>query len=575
MPTYTGTPGNDSWTVVNPGTFTLDGLGGTDTLFLGTSLRSSYSITQSADGAVHVDSITSASAPLHATLYNMEVLVFNSGKDTLNLSTLFAAPPPTVSISDNTPGTAIGNVTYSLAFSESVTGLTTSDFTVTNGSVVSVSGSGANYSVIVAPSANTEGTMGLTLKAASVTDAAGLSNKTDTIAAAQIIDTKPPTLGTVSPTDHSTGVAVGSNIVISFSEPIQKGSGNIVLHDGTGATVATYDVATSSNLSVSGATLTIHPSTTLAYNTGYTLQLSGGNVQDLAGNSFVGTASFGFSTQADPNSSAITNIISGTPGNDVLVGNALADTFNPGTGADLIKGGSGSDTVNLVGSGKWAAGFAAVNEGAPGLAGTGQQIVLDGKNRLADVVVGGSGSNTLILSDGNDAFLLHDAYSLFNPSVQLTADGHQTLSAPRVTNIQVIQCVSGNNIVDLTSASYQIAGITIKGGTGNDILWGNAGDDYILAGSGNDILFGGAGNNILVGGPGSDTFQFVKNGGGNTTIQNFLPGKDFIQLFGAANVSEVAIALSTDHVTLTWGNQTIILAGITSTAGSANWFHLA
>lgn len=87
--TYTGTSADNSWTVVNPGTFTLDGLGGTDTLYLGTSLRSAYTITQSSDGAVHVDSVSGASGILHATLYNMEKLVFSSGRDTLDLSTLF------------------------------------------------------------------------------------------------------------------------------------------------------------------------------------------------------------------------------------------------------------------------------------------------------------------------------------------------------------------------------------------------------------------------------------------------------------------------------------------------------
>lgn len=92
--TYKGTSGNDSWTVVNPGTFTLDGLEGVDTLNLGTSLRSAYTITQSGDGAVHVDSVSGASGILHATLYNMEKLVFSSGRDTVDLTTLFPSANP-------------------------------------------------------------------------------------------------------------------------------------------------------------------------------------------------------------------------------------------------------------------------------------------------------------------------------------------------------------------------------------------------------------------------------------------------------------------------------------------------
>lgn len=58
MATTTGTSGNDSWIVVKAGTFTLDGLGGIDTLALGTSLRSEYTIRQV--GTAVLDSISAA-----------------------------------------------------------------------------------------------------------------------------------------------------------------------------------------------------------------------------------------------------------------------------------------------------------------------------------------------------------------------------------------------------------------------------------------------------------------------------------------------------------------------------------
>ena len=88
MATTTGTSGNDSWIVVKAGTFTLDGLGGTDTLALGTSLRSQYTVKQ-VGSAVLVDSVSGASSALHATLYNMEILTFDSGRDVLDLTTYF------------------------------------------------------------------------------------------------------------------------------------------------------------------------------------------------------------------------------------------------------------------------------------------------------------------------------------------------------------------------------------------------------------------------------------------------------------------------------------------------------
>jgi hypothetical protein len=80
MTTTTGTAADEAWVVVSAGTFTLNGAGGVDTLFLGTSLTKDYSVSSGADG-IHVDSVSAASSPLHATLQNMEVLVYNSGHD--------------------------------------------------------------------------------------------------------------------------------------------------------------------------------------------------------------------------------------------------------------------------------------------------------------------------------------------------------------------------------------------------------------------------------------------------------------------------------------------------------------
>ena len=95
---YKGTSGNDNFTAYQSGTFTLDGLEGVDVLYMGansttgggyTWLRSSFTITQTSDGAVQVDSVSGASGELHAKLYNMEKLVFDRGRDTVDLTTYF------------------------------------------------------------------------------------------------------------------------------------------------------------------------------------------------------------------------------------------------------------------------------------------------------------------------------------------------------------------------------------------------------------------------------------------------------------------------------------------------------
>ncbi|NBX90645.1 MAG: hypothetical protein EBQ86_11230, partial [Betaproteobacteria bacterium] len=102
MPSTTnGTSGNDAWrfTSAPSGSFILNGQGGTDSLDFGTTLRAGYTYVKASDGGVHVDSVSGPSSALHGVLYNMEILYFNSGKDTLNLATYFnSAPTGTVSI---------------------------------------------------------------------------------------------------------------------------------------------------------------------------------------------------------------------------------------------------------------------------------------------------------------------------------------------------------------------------------------------------------------------------------------------------------------------------------------------
>ena len=103
---------------------------------------------------------------------------------------------PTVTVTDNVAGTAnrsTAGVAYTYTFSEAVTGLTADDFTVLNGSVSSVNGSGSTYTVTVAPATDVaSGVISMTLKANAVLDAAGNGNA-ENVNALQAIDTLAPT----------------------------------------------------------------------------------------------------------------------------------------------------------------------------------------------------------------------------------------------------------------------------------------------------------------------------------------------------------------------------------------------
>ena len=71
---------------------------------------------------------------------------------------------------------------------------------------------------------------------------------------------------------------------------------------------------------------------------------------------------------------------------------------------------------------------------------------------------------------------------------------------------------------------------TLDGGIGNDALFGGNGVDTLIGGDGNDRLTGGAGKDTLLGGAGADVFVLNDRGGATDTIQDFLAGTDSIEI---------------------------------------------
>ena len=337
--------GTSSLALANGGTATYVGGTGTNTL--------TFSYTP-AVGQGTSDLATASSGALSGTITDLVGnAVTASGFNAINPSGTLAvdAAVPTVTITDATPGTATGNVTYTLKFSETVTGLTTSDFSLTNGTIASLSGSGTRYTLVASPAAGTQGNMAMALNAVAVTDAAGNPNAQFS-ASDQAIDTLAPTVTTFSPTDGLTGVTLASNIVLTFSETIARGTGSIQIRSGsaTGTVVETFNAATSTRLTVSGATLTIDPTNNLTGNTQYFVTFAAGNLKDVAGNAYVGTTAYDFKTLVPDVTAPTVTTFSPTDGlTGVAVGSNIALTFSEtiarGTGSIQIRSGSATGTV--------------------------------------------------------------------------------------------------------------------------------------------------------------------------------------------------------------------------------------
>ncbi|HKS19054.1 MAG TPA: Ig-like domain-containing protein [Bradyrhizobium sp.] len=130
-----------------------------------------------------------------------------------------------------------------------------------------------------------------------------LAGTTDnsTLNASHFVLDVPPALVSSAPSDNATGVSPASDIVLTFSETVQKGTGSILIKNALdNSVVQTIDVA-SAAVTVSGNTVTINPPADLAPNHSYYIEIATGAIKDTTNNNFAGISgatSLNFTTAA-------------------------------------------------------------------------------------------------------------------------------------------------------------------------------------------------------------------------------------------------------------------------------------
>ena len=96
----------------------------------------------------------------------------------------------------------------------------------------------------------------------------------------------PPLLSSSTPGDNAVGVAVGSNIVLNFTESIQAGTGNITLFNSADNIVEAFDVTT--DVTISGATVTLDPAADLTGLMGHYIKVPPSAIINLSGDNYAG-----------------------------------------------------------------------------------------------------------------------------------------------------------------------------------------------------------------------------------------------------------------------------------------------
>lgn len=162
-------------------------------------------------------------------------------------------------------------------------------------------------------------------------------------------DNTAPTVVSFNPADDSSTAPITTNLVVTFSEPVSAGTGNIELWQaGGGSALETFDVTSSPQLTFSGSTLTIDPTANLAAGTGYYILIGSSAVVDASANPFAGIsdpAVWNFATDGTPPS--IASLSPADDSNHVAVDTNLVATFSEavaaGTGnIELWESGGGS-----------------------------------------------------------------------------------------------------------------------------------------------------------------------------------------------------------------------------------------
>ncbi|MBT8045386.1 MAG: Ig-like domain-containing protein, partial [Verrucomicrobiae bacterium] len=97
-----------------------------------------------------------------------------------------------------------------------------------------------------------------------------------------------PGISTLNPGDGTTGIDINSDFIITFDENVVLGTGLITLKNLTDGTQSTIAITDDTQATLSGATLTINPSSALLESKNYAIQIADTAIDDLVGNSFAG-----------------------------------------------------------------------------------------------------------------------------------------------------------------------------------------------------------------------------------------------------------------------------------------------
>ncbi len=588
----TGGAGND----------TIDGGGGADVIAAGAGNDSVayYGSELSIDGGIGTNTLVMKAAAT-VNLANVDQTTADttnvSNFQNVDASALSSGIAITGSSSANTIIAGSGNDTIDGGGGADIINAGAGDDTVLyHGSEVSIDANTGTDTLIIAA--------GSTLSAVNFAVAAGSDQTTgDSVSVTNFENLDASALTTALVV---TGSAFANTITTgSGNDNIDGGGGTDVIVAGAGNdTVSYYGSETSLDGGTGVNTLLLKAATTVTL---ATADQTSGDSTNVANFQNVDASALASGVSITGSSGA--NTITGGLGNDTIDGAGGTDVINANAGDDTvtyqgtetsIDGGTGTDTLVLAATGGITAVNFAVAAGADQT--TGDSVVVANFENLnaaiatsALTVQGSSGVNIITTGSGNDTI---DGGG--GADIIVAGGGDDTVSYRGTefsidggtgTNTLLLRAATtvnlGNadqtlgDLVTVTNfqnvdASQLVAGVSITGSAGTNVLTGGSGNDTIDGAGGADVIAAGAGADTVTyngteasidGGSGSDTLVMAVSGG--TTAVNFAVAAGTDQtigdVVGVTNFENVdASALST-ALTVTGSSSANVI-----TTGSGN-----
>jgi len=212
----------------------------------------------------------------------------------------------------------------------------------------------------------------------------------------------------------------------------------------------------------------------------------------------------------------IENLSGSNLGNDILSGDAGANTLQGWGGDDVLRGGAGADTleggVGFDTASYYTSAAGVTLDLAAGTGSGGDAVgdtltgieTLSGSNLGNDVLSGNAGANTLQGWGGDDVLRGGAGADTLEGGAGTDTASYYTGAAGVAVDLGAGSASGGDAAGDVLGGIENLSGSNL----GNDTLTGNGGANKLQGWGGDDVLRGGAGADVLEGGAGSDTASY-------------------------------------------------------------------